>query len=136
MLKISSKKALKWKLHTVEIEFPTKNKIKRNKLDTYKCEHFLDYLFTSGLMQDVAYGITKLKYDSGGTKTIPHAILTAKYSHVIASYIQRCSESQFEALPERTLFRLLQQLKPPQRHSLAGLDDITADGMVSQFLKK
>ena len=106
------KKARKWRLHTVGIQFPTKNKIKRNKLDIYKFEHFLDYFFTSGLMQDVAYGITKLKYDSGGTKTIPYAILTANYSHVIASYIQRCSESQFEALSERTLFRLLQELKP------------------------
>ena len=42
----------------------------------------------------------------------PYAILTANYSHVTASYIQRCSESQFEALSERTLFRLLQELKP------------------------
>ena len=64
------KKARKWRLHTVGIEFPTKNKIKRNKLDIYKFEHFLDYFFTSSLMQDVAYGITKLKYDSGGIKTI------------------------------------------------------------------
>ena len=44
-------------------------------------------------MQDVAYGTTKLKYGSGKTKTLPHAILTATYSHVIASYNQRCSES-------------------------------------------
>ena len=80
-------------------------------------------------MQDAAYGITKLKFDGGGTKTIPHVVLTAKCSHVIASYIQRCSESQFEALSERTLFRLLQHLKPSQWHSLAGLGDIIADGM-------
>ena len=33
------------------------------------------------------------------------------------------------ALCERTLFRLLQHLKPSQWHSLASLDDITADGM-------
>ena len=71
------KKACKWKQHSVGIEFPTKNKIKRNKLDIQKCEHFLDYLFTSGLTQDVAYSITKLEFDSGGTKTIPHAVLTA-----------------------------------------------------------
>ena len=44
-------------------------------------------------MQDVVYGRTKLKFDSGGTKTIPNAVLTAKYSLVIASYVQRCSES-------------------------------------------
>ena len=111
------------------IEFPTKYKIKRNKLDIYKCENFLEYLFTSSLMQDAAYGIKKLKYDSGGIKTIPHAILTAKYSHVITSHIQRCSKSQFEALSKKTLFRPLQQLKPSQWYSLAGLNDITADGM-------
>ena len=73
-------------------------------------------------MQDVAYGTTKLKYDSGETKTVPHAILTATYSHIIASYNQRCSESQVEALCERTLFRLLQQLKLTQQHSLTDLD--------------
>ena len=82
-------------------------------------------------MQDVAYGTTKLKYDSGETKTVPHAILTATYSHIIASYNQRCSESQVEALCERTLFRLLQQLKLTQQHSLTDLDDITADGINS-----
>ena len=79
-------------------------------------------------MQDVAYGITRLKFDSGRIKTTPLAVLTAKYSCIIASYIRRYSESQFEALCERTLFRLLQHLKPSQRHSLAGLHDITADG--------
>ena len=111
------------------IEFPTENEIKKNKLDIYKCEHFLHCLFSSVLMQDVAYGITKRKYDSRETKTIQHAILTAKYNHAIASYIQRCSESQFEALSERTLFRLLQQLKQSQQDSLAGVHYITAGGM-------
>ena len=48
---------------------------KRNRLNTEKCEHFLDFLFSSGLMQDVAYGVTNLKYDSGDTQSIPHAIL-------------------------------------------------------------
>ena len=52
-------------------------------LDTYKDEHFLYYLFTIGLMQDVAYGITKLKFDSGEIKIITHAILTAKFSHIL-----------------------------------------------------
>ena len=62
-------------------------------------------------------------------KTYSHAFLTVKCCHVIASYIQRCSESQFEALSERTLFRLLQQLKPTSGRSLSGLVDINADGM-------
>ena len=68
-------------------------------------------------------------------KPYPHALLTAKCSHVIASYIQRCSESQFEALSKRTLFRLLQQLKATQRRSLAGIVDIHADGWFLSSLK-
>ena len=82
-------------------------------------------------MQDVAYGTTKLKYDSGETKTLTYAVLTTKYIHVIASYIQRCSASWFEAWSERTLSKLLQQLEQTQWHSLVGLDDLTADGMNS-----
>ena len=38
---------------------------------------------------------------------------------------------------KKTLFRLLQHLKPSQQHSLAGLDDIAADGMDGfSFLEK
>ena len=68
-------------------------------------------------------------------KTYSHAFLTVKCCHVIASYIQRCSESQFEALSKRKLFRLLQQLKATQRRSLAGIVDIHADGWFLSSLK-
>ena len=44
-------------------------------------------------MQDLGYVAAQLKYYSGETKTLPHVILTAKYSNVISSYMQRCSES-------------------------------------------
>ena len=81
-------------------------------------------------MQDVAYAITKLKYDSGKTKTLSHAILAAKYSHVIASDI-------FRDATRANLKPCLKELcldywsNWNQQHSLAGLDDITADGMNS-----
>ena len=37
---------------------PSKVKHKRKKLDIFKCEHFLNFIFNSGLLQDVAYGVT------------------------------------------------------------------------------
>lgn len=52
-------------------------------LDLPKCEHFLDFIFTSGLLQDVAFGVTKIKYDNGDEQKIAHAILTTKFSHVL-----------------------------------------------------
>ena len=36
-------------------------------MDQLKCEHFLDYTFTSGILMDVADGTTNINYDSGET---------------------------------------------------------------------
>ena len=57
---------------------PTKAKIHRNRLNLSKCEHFLEFLFSSGMVQDVAYGVAKVHFDSGSVQTIPNAILTTK----------------------------------------------------------
>ena len=80
-------------------------------------------------MQDVAYGVTNLKFDSGDTQNIPHAILQSKFSHTITSYQNICKELDYTSLPDSTLLKILRSLKPSQRKSLAGLDDITADAM-------
>ena len=122
-------KARKLRNPSEGLVFPTKVKIRRNRLNLSKCEHFLDFLFSSGMVQDVAYGISKIRFDSGSVATIPNAILTAKYSHVIAFYLDICKKCEYEPLSESTLWRILRSLKPSQRKSLAGLDDITAAGM-------
>ena len=94
-----------------------------------KVEHFIDFIFSNGLLQDVAYGVSKWKYDSRDVQTIPHMILKSKYSHTIAFYQQSCFESSYTSLSESTLWGILHAIKPSQRTSLAGLDDITAMGM-------
>ena len=81
------------------------------------------------LLQDVAYGVTKLKYDSGDEQTIPHMILKPKYSNTVAFYQQSCFESSYILWSESTLWRVLHAIKPSHRTSLAGLDDMTAMGM-------
>ena len=58
-----------------------------------------------------------------------HAILTTKYSHAIAFYIETCENTQFQPLYEPSLFRILKGIKPCQWKSLSGLDDITASGI-------
>ena len=110
--------------------FPEKKKkISRCRMDMRKVEHFIDFIFSNGLLQDVAYGVTKLKYNSGDEQTIPHMILTSKYSHTIAFYQQSCFELSYTPLSESTLWRILHAIKPSHRTSLAGLDDTTAMGM-------
>ena len=120
-------KARKYQRETFVL--PAKTKHKRNKLDIRKCEHFLDFIFNSGLLQDVAYGVTNIKFYCGEEQKIAHAILTTKYSHAISFYYQMCSESGYDPLSKSTLFNILKALKPSQRKSLAGLDDIQAAAM-------
>ena len=99
------------------------------RMDQLKCEHFLDFIFTSGILMDVAYGTTNIKYDSGETQTHPHAVLTVRFKHAVGSYIEMCKSSEFQPLSESSLYRILRSLKPLQRKSLSGLDDIMADGL-------
>ena len=44
----------------------------------------------SGLLQDVAYGVTKVNFDSGEEQKVAHAVLTAKVSHTIVFYQESC----------------------------------------------
>ena len=112
---------------TEVISIPENKKHKPSKLELRKCDHFLDFIFHNGLIQDAAYGTTNLTYSSGDTQTIPHAVITAKYKHIMAYYLQFCQDNNYEPLSESSLYRILKELKPSQRKSLAGLDNTTAD---------
>ena len=81
------------------------------------------------MLQDVAYGVTNIKFDSGEQKEIAHAILTAKFSHPIAFYQQLCLETNYEPLSVSSLWRIVHAIKPSQQKSFSGLDDITAAAM-------
>ena len=97
-----------------------------------KVEHFIDLIFSNGLLQDVAYNVTKLNYNSGDEQTIPHVILKSKYIHTIAFYQQNWFESSYTPLSESSLWKILHPIKPSHRTSLAGLDDITAMGIAKK----
>ena len=48
---------------------------------------------------------------------------------MISYYLQFCTNESFEPLSESSLYKILKQLNPLQRKSLAGLDDTTAEGL-------
>ena len=101
----------------------------RQKIDQIKADHFLNYLFESGVLQDVAYGTTTLKYDSGDKQSVSHAVLTALKSHVIQDYFAYCSDVGCEPLSHTTLWNKLSTINPSQRRALGGLDNTTANGL-------
>ena len=80
-------------------------------------------------MQDVAYGVNKIKFNSGDEQKVANSILTMKYDHATAYYCQFCSDTTFKPFSESTLWRILRGINPSQRKSLAGLYYITATGL-------
>ena len=118
--------ARKMKNANIGITIPVEKEITRNQLDQKKAEHFLDFIFNSNLLQDVAYGVTKIKFDLNDVYKISRAVLTAKMSHTIAFYNEVCRSENYSPLSESSLWRILHAVKPSQQKCLAGLDDITA----------
>ena len=96
-----------------------------------KIGHFLELLFSRGLLQNVAYGVNKIKFDSGEQQKATNAILTMKYSHTIAFYKEICQKIDYSPMSDTSLWRVLHRINPSQRKALAGLDDFTAAGMNS-----
>ena len=43
-------RARKWHSSSTGLALPQKTTFKRNRLDLQKCKHFLDYIFTSGIL--------------------------------------------------------------------------------------
>lgn len=95
----------------------------KNRLDIDKCKHFLTWLYESGSLGDLAYGTTKGRYSSGVKSYIPKPILTGLRTHAIANYLDFCNHTNTKTLSRTSLFKVLNLLKPSQRHSLAGLDN-------------
>ena len=98
------------------------------KLDCEKTQHFIEFLFSSGAIQEVAYGTTILKFNELESQRIPK-VLTVMKSQIICMYKQYCESLTYKHLPESYLYIMLSELKLNQRKASSGLDNITATGL-------
>ena len=102
--------------------------IRRMRLDTTKMDHFLEFISSSALLQDVSYGTKLLKLDSEETLLVPAAIRTLIPSCIVRQYQSYCESVEVELYSERTLFRLLEACSASKQVSLQGLDYIATEG--------
>ena len=111
------------------LSIPKKEKIIRDRMSQEKTELFLEFLFSHSLLQDVAFGVNKIKFDNGEEQKVVNAILMMKYSHTISFYKKICQETSYIPMSDTSLWRALHSIKSSQRKAFAGLDDVTAAGM-------
>ena len=67
--------ARKWQGTFGALNFRPQKHFTRCKLDLNAAKNFLEFLFSTNLLQDVAYGTSVLRYDNESAQTIPKTVL-------------------------------------------------------------
>ena len=98
------------------------------RVDPRQLDHFLSYITSPHLVQDLPFGQKTLKLSSGHLVEVPNVIRTMIPQRIVRQYTQYCKETGFEAFSERTMLRVLNECKASTRKSLQGLDYFAADG--------
>ena len=108
---------------------PVSSGLPRERVDSSRVDHFLDFITSGHVIQDLPFGTKNIKMESGETIEIPNVIRLMIPSRVVEQYITFCKEQEFEPLSKRTLLRILSTSCPAsERKSLQGLDYYVADG--------
>ncbi|KAK3751919.1 hypothetical protein QZH41_007935 [Actinostola sp. cb2023] len=105
----------------------SKTKRHRISLEMSKVDHFIAFVNRPYFHQDVAFGMRKLKLESGEVIEMPNVIRIVTRSTMVNQYQQFCDENAFEPLSRSTLFRILEVREASERKSLQGLDNTAAD---------
>lgn len=97
-------------------------RISENQLD-----HFLTFITSSHVVQDLPFGQRYLHLESGQVLETPKVIRAMIPQRIIEQYTQFCKEVDMKPLSPATISRLLTVCAPTVRKSLQGLDYIAAD---------
>ena len=100
----------------------------RVRIERQQLDHFLSFITSPHLVQDLPFGQNMLTLSSGKTIEIPNVICTLIPQRIARQYKQYCDETGFKPFSERTMLRILAECKASVRKSLQGLDYFAAEG--------
>ena len=81
--------------------------LQRCRLDPVKVDHFLHFISSPSLLQDVAYGTKTLRLSDGETIEIPNVVRMLVVSRLTHLYQSYCSGSRFEPMGRSILLNIL-----------------------------
>ncbi|CAB4024306.1 Hypothetical predicted protein, partial [Paramuricea clavata] len=115
-------------LHGRGTEVP-QQKQKRIKVSPEKLDHFLAFITSAKIIQDLPLGEKTLKLSSGSEIKIPNVIRTSIPEQIIKQYQSYCAETGFSSpFSHSSLSRILNVCTASTRKSLQGLDYFSAEG--------
>ena len=103
-------------------------RITRLRVERAQLDHFLGFITSPHLVQDLPFGEKVLSLSTGSTITVPNVIRTMIPQRIVQQYTSFCHETNFKPFSERTMLRVLSACTASVRKSLQGLDYFAADG--------
>lgn len=101
----------------------------RIKVDLTKLDHFLAFITSSRVIQDLPFGEKTLKLSTTQIIKIPNVIRNSIPEQIIKQYQRYCVETGFSyPLSRSSLWRILDVCSASTRTSLQGLDYFSAEG--------
>ena len=100
----------------------------RRDVATPQIEHFISYICSPHVIQDLPFGERTITLSTQETIKIPNVIRMAIPKRLVKQYHAYCEESGFPALSRSTLLRILSICSASTRKSLQGLDYVTSTG--------
>eukprot|EP00058_Branchiostoma_floridae_P015299 XP_002600787.1 hypothetical protein BRAFLDRAFT_95073 [Branchiostoma floridae] len=100
----------------------------RMRVDPGKLDHFISFITSAHVVQDLPFGEKTLKLSSGETLKVPNTIRAMIPERIVSQYQQYCAETHVVPMGKRTLLRVLSACSASVRTSLQGLDYFTAEG--------
>lgn len=100
----------------------------RVRVDENQLDHFLTFITSPHVVQDLPFGLRKLQLSNGQVIETPNVIRTMIKERTIKQYTQFCEETNFKPFSYSTMHRILTSCTASVRKSLQGLDYISAEG--------
>ena len=101
---------------------------RRMKVSPEKLDHFLTFITSPYVMQDLPFGEKTLKLSSNTEIKVPNVVRTMVPELIVQQYQSYCQETGFVPMSRTTLCRILKVCSASVRKSLQGLDYVSAEG--------
>ena len=103
-------------------------KAPRLQIEPKQLDHFLGFITSPHLVQDLPFGEKHLHLSFGKVITVPNIVRTMIPERIVTQYNQYCAEANFQPSSRSTLLRILSECSASVRTSLQGLDYFAAEG--------
>ena len=100
----------------------------RMRVDKDQLDHFLTFIVSPHVIQDLPFGQRYLHLSSGKVLETPNVIRTMIPQRIVKQYVQYRKETNFTPFGSSTMLRILSCCSATVRKSLHGLDYIAAEG--------